>query len=1311
MAGITSKRAFKMTSGPSAQQVDKAYLAVQSPHDTSVLLHDKAVADDGKAPPTTNNMVRFGQLFQYADATDMLLMFTGTISAVVMGVSQPIQIVFVGDIINVFNPAGGGNFDRDVFKDSINKTVYQFVVLASVMLVVGFGQIACWSISASRQAKKMRHACVSAILRQEIGWFDVNEPMQLATRVADTTLLVQEGMGRKVGDGINFMSMGLASLILAFYYGWELSLVLFAFTPLLGISAFCTSKAITLAVQGGVASYAEAGGIAEESLSNIKTVHMFNAMPVMTAKYMAALGRTEVSGVKKGLAVGFGMGMMYCISLCTYAVGMYYGAVRVTNDQLGDNKCKPGAAGCYDGGRVVTIFFCIVMGSMALGQAAPSMQAMMSARSAAYEIFELINRTSKIDASSNDGKMFDIVKGHIALESIRFAYPSRPEVEVAAGYSLDIPAGQNIALVGSSGSGKSTIVSLLGRFYDPVEGRVTLDGHDLKSLNIKWLRDQVGLVGQEPCLFSDTIAANIRHGKPGATIEQVYEAAKQANAYDFIIGFPLGFDTPVGDRGAQLSGGQKQRIAIARAIIKNPAVLLLDEATSALDTESEAVVQASLDRLLASRKRTTITIAHRLSTIRDADRIVVLSHGNVVEDGTHDSLLQLEHGHYKALVNAQIRRGDSIETILEHTHTLRNECSAASAAVTFQVTSASWLHNHESKHNVDTGTITSNDDDDVGRSHSLDGASLSNVSVFRVWRLCAPDAWHVVAGSVGALLHGAMYPMWGVLLTKCMVVFFQLDSTVDEMRSDALMWSLGFVIMGAVVLVALTVQNHQFAVVCERLTGRVRGLCFRSMLHQDMAWFDNPVHSAGALSTRLATDSVAVRTMTAEALNAILLNVATLGVALGISFYNSWRMTVAFGGALPFMAASQMLQMQMMTAQTGKSINQGDVLAGARLSEAIKMIRTVASFNLERPTNALYLDSLLASAATDRKAGVVAGAAYSVAQSTMIYATAAIFYYGGGVMLRGLVDFESMFMVLNPILFCSFGVGMAAQGMGDIAKAKKAVNSIFDIIDRNPTIGCSSSEGLQLEHVHGDLELRGLEFNYPSRPDSKVYTNYNLKIQSGQTVALVGGSGSGKSTAINLIERFYDPTAGSVFLDGHDLKTLNIQSLRQHISIVSQEPVLFIGTVGENIATGKPGATQEEIEDAAKKANAHDFIMQFPDKYNTAVGDRGVQVSGGQKQRIAIARAIIRDPAILLLDEATSALDTESERIVQASLDSLLKLKRRTTIIVAHRLSTVRNADVIAVVDGGRVTELGTHDELITIPNSIYANLVSRQMQ
>ncbi|KAH9181524.1 hypothetical protein AeNC1_016500, partial [Aphanomyces euteiches] len=383
--------------------------------------------------------------------------------------------------------------------------------------------------------------------------------------------------------------------------------------------------------------------------------------------------------------------------------------------------------------------------------------------------------------------------------------------------------------------------------------------------------------------------------------------------------------------------------------------------------------------------------------------------------------------------------------------------------------------------------------------------SEEQVHLSRVWALSRPDLKHLIFGGIGALFHGGLYPIWGVLLTKCTVVFFRLDLGSHEMRTEALKWSMGFVALGAAILVALTVQHHQFAMVCERLTMRIRGMCFRSMLRQDIGWFDDVTNSPGALTTRLATDSAAIRSMTAETLNAILINAATLCLGFGIAFYYSWRMTFVFLAALPIMTIAQMIQMQMMTSRLNKNINDGDVKAGALLTHE----RSVLG---ESPGSA-----------SDRKVGIVGGIAYSVSQSSMNYAAAAVFYYGGWLTARGLLNFESMFMVLNSVLFCSFGVGMAAQGMGDVGKAKKAVKSIFAIIDRQPPIDCTSDDGVKLDHVKGEVELRQVHFAYPSRPDSKIYSNYNLKIKSGQTVALVGGSGSGKSTAINLIERFYDP--------------------------------------------------------------------------------------------------------------------------------------------------------------------------------------------
>ncbi|KAF0687599.1 hypothetical protein As57867_020650, partial [Aphanomyces stellatus] len=585
---------------------NETYLQVETPRGNPPL--------DLQPTTTSRPLAPLAKLFQFADKTDAWLMAVGTLGAVGAGVAQPLQIVLFGDMLNTFNssPVSSSSSVADV-QPGINSAALKFVWLALGAIVCGFAQTACWSISASRQAKRLKHEYIRAILRQEIGWFDVNDPMQLSTKVAQTSVIIQNGMGAKIGEGINYTSMVVGGLIVGLVHGWKLALALLGFTPLIALAAFGMVKTLSSAVQASVAAYSAAGGVAEESLANIRTVQMFNSMSAFVAKYKDALVATETAGIKKGLAVGVGTGAMFGIVLMTYAFGMWYGAVQVATDQLTEPKCT---VNCYDGGRVLTVFFGVIMAAMGIGQAGPCIQAVFSARAAAAVVFDLIERPSLVDATSTNGLALPSVQGEIHLDNIRFHYPARPDVQVCQGYTLHVKAGEKVALVGPSGSGKSTIVSFLERYYDPIQGTVKLDGHDLKTLNVKWLREQIGLVGQEPSLFSCSIADNIRYGKPSATLEDVHAAAKQANAYDFIMGFPSGFDTQVGERGAQLSGGQKQRIAIARAIIKNPAVLLLDEATSALDTESEGIVQASLDTLLASRKRTTIIIAHRLSTIR-----------------------------------------------------------------------------------------------------------------------------------------------------------------------------------------------------------------------------------------------------------------------------------------------------------------------------------------------------------------------------------------------------------------------------------------------------------------------------------------------------------------------------------------------------------------------------------------------------------------------------------------------------------------------------------------------------------------------
>ncbi|KAG3110031.1 ABC transporter B family member 5 [Phytophthora idaei] len=1270
---------------PRLSQAEKAKILDVSSEDDAVL----------------SRQVPLLKLFSFADSTDKILMALGTIGAFGAGILRPLMNLLLGNVINSFGSTTGEGSSSDNFSPSVNRVARNLTIVGTVGLVAGYLQVYCWSLTASRQSMRIRSLYVNAIVTKEIGWFDVNDPMQLSSRVTDATITIQDGIGSKMSDMLHFLATVVSGILIAFVKGWELTLILMAVVPFVAASGMLAKKVIVAATHKGMQAYAQAGAVAQESLSNIRTVHMFNSVPYFVEKYSRALESATDAGIKKSFAVGWGSGLMYMMIFLMYALGFFLGAVFIARDNLDGNTCE--GSSCYDGGRVFTVFFAVMQGAMALGQAGPSLQAVYSACAAAFDVFEVIKRPSMIDPTNDDqGKKLDHVSGDIDIDNVRFAYPSRPEVEVCRGYSLRIKAGETVALVGPSGSGKSTVISLLERFYDPLDGSVKIDGEDVRSLNVKWLRQQVGLVGQEPVLFATSIMENIRHGRPGASDSDVVEAAKMANAFTFIMEFPEGFATEVGERGAQLSGGQKQRIAIARAIIKNPPILLLDEATSALDTESERIVQASLDGLVAGSNRTTIIVAHRLSTIRDADRIAVHSGGHIVELGSHEELLRIPNGHYRLLLEAQSfgisgqktelnenegpvgrpKENNREDVQLEH-----SKVSSKSSVLEMGVYNTSKTNKSE-----------------------CDDTDIPDASTLRIWKMGLPE-WKLMAlGGVSSVFKGSVYPLAGMFIAKIIHLYFELQKTKHEMLHDMRYYSLALGCIAVVCCTSFTLTEYWFGIASSRLISRVRLATYSGMLRQEVGWFDLKENASGSLVSQLAADSAILQSMTSDFLNRSLMIGTTFTVIFAISFSYSWEMTLVMIAITPFLVGANLVRVQHMAGQmNAKKNNDADAAAGSLLSEAIGSIRTVASFGMEKSVTALYTSFLDVSNDQDKKLSVSGGVSFGLSQGMIFWVLAFVFYIGGIFVSHGTISFEDHFVVLIVFMMGSFSVSMASQGSVDGEKAKRAAANVFKIIDRVPEIDATSTAGTVLPSIQGNIDFRDLTFAYSLRPDAVIYQGYNLSVRRGQTVALVGASGSGKSTAIALLERFYDPSSGAVTLDGHDVRSLRLPWLRDRISLVSQEPVLFSCTIAENIALGKPGASRAEVEAAAKSANAFDFISNFPQGFDTEVGDRGAQVSGGQKQRIAIARAILRDPDVLLLDEATSALDNESEHIVQASLDALMAQKQRTTIVVAHRLSTIRKADVIAVTCDGSIVELGSHDELMRLPGGEYRGMVEQQ--
>lgn len=903
------------------------------------------------------------------------------------------------------------------------------------------------------------------------------------------------------------MTTFVGAFVVGFVRSYKLTFIMMSVALFIIATFFISSGKMTKYYKLALGGVSIGGTLAEEVLSSVRNVQAFGIQDRLSVKYDAFLAISEKYAIKAGLAAGVMTGTMWLGVFSNDSLAFWQGSRFLARDELSVSA-------------VIAILMVMVQGTYAIANISPHVRSITNGVAAAGKIFQTIDRQSVIDSSLESGKKLDTVKGDIELCDVRFIYPSRPNVTVLDHYNLKIKAGQTVALVGASGSGKSTIVGLLERFYKPLDGEVTLDGVNIDELNIRWLRSQIALVSQEPSLFSCSVFDNVAHGLIGTPYENVtptekydliVEACKQANAWDFINSLPEGIHTNVGERGFLMSGGQKQRIAIARAIVGNPKILLLDEATSALDTKSEGVVQEALDR--ASKNRTTVVIAHRLSTIKDADCIVVMRKGTILEMGTHNELLAKKGDYYELVETQKIhqQKEELIAELQSHTHEVSSS-EDSSLSVSSVDEKASYDAENEktadtdkllSLHKTRTGNSVSSLSLSTGEIEDASGQYGFFETIGFIVGLATPEIRFNIVGGFFSGILGLSYPALGLFYGRCIEAFRSYPQDREFLLHEIDIFAGLFFMLSVVAFMSAIISLSMFAYAGQKLVRRIRLMTLRQMLRMDISFFDRDENTTGSLTSTLSRDAQAVDGLSGTTLGQILSSMMIVVSSVTLSVIVSWNLGLVCSACVPLLLFAGFYRFYILAKFNRK--NQSSHMASAAYAcEASSSIRTVAALTREDDVMQHFNEDLDLLIVSNRPATHYSAFLYGVAQGAIYFIMALSFWYGSRFLRTREYTLFQFYVTLMAVVFGAQSAGIMFSYAPDMGKAYQATQNIKKLLEITPVIDTWSKEGAVPQDVQGEVEFKNVHFRYPTRPQVPVLRGLNMKIKPGQFVALVG---------------------------------------------------------------------------------------------------------------------------------------------------------------------------------------------------------------
>lgn len=933
------------------------------------------------------------------------------------------------------------------------------------------------------------------------------------------------------------------------------------------------------------------------------------------------------------------------------------------------------------------------------------------ARAGAERVFELIDTEPVIKEGAHT--LPGDAPATVSFEDVRFGYD--PERPVLDGFSLSLSEGETVALVGASGSGKSTVSLLLPRFYEADHGTVRIGGHDVRELTYDSLRSAIGLVPEDSFLFSDTIRSNIAYGHPGATDAQIEAAARAAQAEGFIQALPAGYDTKIGEQGLTLSGGQRQRLALARAILTDPRLLLLDDATSAVDARVEHEIHEALRSVMAGR--TTLLIAHRRSTLALADRIAVLDRGRLCDIGTHEELERRSALYRRLLTDPDALGAGSprtpeapamgefereldrdIERDIELEAEIDSEPVNAKRRVSGGITPELWQRQEEAdeKTTAPAGMPATpellaqvaalppaDDTPDVDETRAASAEDSYNL------RRLLRGFWAPLAISLGLVAIDA-----GSGLLLPILIRHGIDKGVEQAALAAVWVAAGLAL-------AVVVAQWAAQVTETRVTGRtgervlyaLRVKIFAQLQRLGLDYYERKL--TGKIMTRMTTDVDALSSFLQTGLVTAVVSVFTFfGILIALLVLDVELALIVFATLPVLILATVVFRRRSVAAYELARDRVG--LVNADLQESVAGLRIVQAFRRQRAGAARFKERSDSYREARVRGQWLISVYFPFVQLLSSGAAAAVLIVGAGRVEAGMLTTGALVAYLLYIDLFFAPVQQLSQVFDGYQQATVSLGRIQGLL-REPTSTPRAAAPRPVPALRGEIAFEQVHFGYGTAEErgekEQALAGISLRIPAGQTVAFVGETGAGKSTLVKMVARFYDPTSGRVTADGTDLRELDLTGYRHRLGVVPQEPYLFPGTVRDAIAYGRPGAGDAEVEAAARAVGAHQMIATLDGGYLHTVTERGRNLSAGQRQLIALARAELVDPDVLLLDEATAALDLATEALVNQATDRLAG--KRTTLVVAHRLTTAARADRVVVMDRGRVAEDGTHAELL----------------